>query len=114
MRRLKKTSASLRRKSRAKEIFARSKFTGDYLEGKLDWISRTIINDVVSEGKLFRDAYHGACSFFNLSEEEEMGLQNSLLRHGWCSAYNNIGAVSEDNFNIINPYYIAPPEQYDF
>lgn len=100
--------------SRAKEIFARSQFSGDYLESKLDYIARMVINDVVSEGKLFRDAYFTTCQFFNLSPEEQIGLQHSLLRHGWTSAYNNVGAPAGDSFNIINPYYIAPAETYDF
>ena len=103
-----------RRKLRAKEIFARSKFTGDYLESKVDYIARMIINDVVSEGKLFRDAYYKTCQFFCLSADEQIALQHSLLRHGWTSAYNDVGGVSGDNFNIINPYYIAPAEQYDY
>lgn len=104
----------MRRMSRAKEIFARSQFSIDYLEGKLDYIARMIINDIVSEGKLFRDAYATTCQFFGLSPEEQIGLQQSLLRHGWSSAYNNIGSPSGENFNVLNSYYIAPPEMYDY
>lgn len=105
---------SNRRKSRAKTIFARSKFTGDYLESKIDYLARMIISDIVSEGKLFRDAYFTTCRYFGLSPEEQVALQHSLLRHGWSSAYNNVGGTAGDNFNLINSYYIAPPEQYDF
>ena len=107
-------SRRIRRRNRAKTIFARTKFTGDFLEQKVNYIARMIINDVVSEGKLFRDAYHTTCAFFGLSPEEEIALQHSLLRHGWVSGYNDVGAISGNNFNVVNDYYIAPAEQYDF
>jgi len=96
------------------EIFARTKFHGDYLEDKLNYIARMIINDVVSEGKLFRDTYYDNCKMFGLTKTEQIGLQHALLRHGWTSAYNDVGALSGDNFNVINDYYIAPAEQYDY
>lgn len=103
-----------RRMLRARTIFANSKYSGDYLEHKLDWLARMVINDVVSEGKLFRDAYFTTCSFFGLNQDEQIGLQHALLRHGWANEYNNVGGDAGDNFNLINPYYIAPPERYDY
>lgn len=104
---------SIRRMTRAKAIFASWTYN-DFNEDKLNYIARLIINDVVSEGKLFRDAYYTVSRFFCLDAAEQIGLQHALLRHGWCSAYNDVGAPSGDNFNIVNPYYIAPAEKYDF
>ena len=105
---------SRRRKLRAFNLLARTKFPGDYIEGRVDFIARMIINDIVSEGKLFRDAYHENCSIFNLSPEDRVALQHSLIRHGWTSEYNDVGANSGENFNLINNYRIAPAEQYDY
>lgn len=102
-----------RRKNRAKEIFARVVLPGDMLESKFNYIARMVINDVVSEGKLFRDAYDSAVHMFGFDTGEELDLQQALLRHGWCSAYNDAGAASNNNFNLINDYYIAPKERLD-
>lgn len=101
----KREARMARAKKRAKTIFASGTF--EYAELKLDYIARLIINDIVSEGQLFRDAYDNACHYFGLSSVERVGLQQSLLRHGWCSAYNQVGADA-DSFNFSNPYYIAP------
>lgn len=117
LRRLAQTFSSPRaqreakRRTRAKVVFAAAgKYTGDYLESKVDYLARMIINDVVSEGKLFRDTYSSICTDFCLQPDEIFALQHSLIRHGWTSAYNNVGA-SCDSFNVINEYYIAPSER---